>query len=109
MEVLDCPLDAARDNHRPRLPANLPGREQVVDPFHVSKSEPADALVAVHGLIDSIYLKELARKVKRGLAGQMGRGFSTGAMQYGCDKIPVFDPSGATDPDGRPVVLADVG
>jgi site-specific DNA recombinase len=35
----------------------------------------------------------------------MDRGFSTGAMQYGYDKIPVFDPSGATDPDGRPVVI----
>ena len=70
-----------------------------------SDSEQADALVAVHGLIDSMYLKELAKKVKRGLAGQMDRGFSTGAMQYGYDKIPVFDPSGAKDADGRPIVI----
>jgi site-specific DNA recombinase len=70
-----------------------------------SESEQADALVAVHGLIDSMYLKELAKKVKRGLAGQMDRGYSTGARQYGYDKVPVFDPSGATDPDGRPVVI----
>jgi DNA invertase Pin-like site-specific DNA recombinase len=62
-----------------------------------SDSEQADALVAVHGLIDSMYLKELAKKVKRGLAGQMDRGFSTGGDQYGYDKIPVFDPSGAKD------------
>jgi site-specific DNA recombinase len=34
-----------------------------------SDSEQADALVAVHGLIDSLYLKELAKKIKRGLAG----------------------------------------
>jgi DNA invertase Pin-like site-specific DNA recombinase len=40
----------------------------------ISESEQADALVAVHGLIDSLYLKELAKKVKRGLAGQMDRG-----------------------------------
>ena len=70
-----------------------------------SDSEQADALVAVHGLIDSMYLKELAKKVKRGLAGQMDRGFSTGAKQYGYDKIAVFDPSGAKDADGRPVVI----
>jgi DNA invertase Pin-like site-specific DNA recombinase len=70
-----------------------------------SESEQADALVPVHGLIDLMYLKELAKKVRRGLAGQMDRGFSTGAMQYGYDKIPVFDPSGATDPDGRPVLI----
>ena len=70
-----------------------------------SESEQADAMVAVHGLIDSIYLKELAKKVRRGIAGQMDRGFSTGAMQYGYDKVAVFDPSGAKDPDGRPIVL----
>lgn len=70
-----------------------------------SDSEQADALVAVHGLIDSMYLKELAKKVRRGLAGQMDRGFSTGARQYGYDKVPVFDPSGRTDPDGRPLVI----
>ena len=70
-----------------------------------SESEQADALVTVHGLIDSMYLKELAKKVKRGLAGQMDRGFSTGAGQYGYDKVPVFDPSGAKDADGRPVMI----
>ena len=70
-----------------------------------SDSDQADALVAVHGLIDSMYLKELAKKVKRGLAGQMDRGFSTGAVQYGYDKIAVFDPSGAKDADGRPIVV----
>jgi DNA invertase Pin-like site-specific DNA recombinase len=70
-----------------------------------SESEQADALVTVHGLIDSLYLRELAKKVRRGIAGQMDRGFATGAMQYGYDKIPVFDPSGAKDPDGRPVVI----
>jgi hypothetical protein len=70
-----------------------------------SDCEQADALVAVHGLIDSLYLKELAKKVRRGIAGQMDRGFSTGAMQYGYDKIAVFDPSGAKDADGRPILL----
>jgi site-specific DNA recombinase len=35
----------------------------------------------------------------------MDRGFSTGGMQYGYDKIPVFDPSGAKDADGRPIVI----
>src|SRR5687768_8347312 len=70
-----------------------------------SDSEQADALVTVHGLIDSMYLKELAKKVKRGLAGQLDRGFSTGARQYGYDKIPVSDPSGRKDPDGRPALV----
>jgi site-specific DNA recombinase len=70
-----------------------------------SASEQADALVAVHGLIDSLYLKELAKKVKRGLAGQMDWGFSTGARQYGFRKILVPDPSGKKDAHGQPMAL----
>jgi site-specific DNA recombinase len=48
-----------------------------------SASEQADALVAVHGLIDSLYLKELAKEVQRGLIGQYERGFATGSRTYG--------------------------
>jgi site-specific DNA recombinase len=74
-----------------------------------SESEQADALVAVHGLIDSMFLKELAKKVKRGIAGQMDREFSTGGGQYGYAKTPVFDPAGAKDADGRPMVIGCQG
>jgi site-specific DNA recombinase len=35
-----------------------------------SDSEQAESLVAVHGLVDSLYLRELAKKVIRGLAGR---------------------------------------
>ena len=70
-----------------------------------SDSEQADALVTVHGLIDSLYLKELAKKIKRGLAGQLERGFATGARQYGYRTIPVPDPSGKKDDHGHPALL----
>jgi site-specific DNA recombinase len=70
-----------------------------------SDSDQADALVTVHGLIDSLYLKELGKKTKRGLAGQMDRGFSTGGRQYGYRKIPVFDASGKKDAHGHPVSI----
>lgn len=66
-----------------------------------SDSDQADALVAVHGLIDSMYLKELAKKVRRGIVGQMDRGFSTGAMQYGYDKIAEFDLGSRWAPEVR--------
>src|SRR5438309_2311527 len=33
-----------------------------------SASEQADSLVAMHGLVDQLYLKEMAKKIKRGLA-----------------------------------------
>lgn len=70
-----------------------------------SESEQADALVAVHGLIDSMYLKELAKKIKRGLAGQLERGYSTGARTYGYRTIPEPDPSGRKDDHGHPALL----
>ena len=54
-----------------------------------SESEQADALVTVHGLIDSLYLKELGKKVSRGLAGQLDRGYATGARQYGYRTTPI--------------------
>ena len=44
-----------------------------------SDSDQADALVTVHGLVDSLYLKETAKKIKRGLGGQLERGSATGA------------------------------
>ena len=69
-----------------------------------SDSEQADALVAVHGLIDSLYLKELAKKVQRGLIGQHERGFATGSKTYGYRTIPVPDASGRKDPRGQPVL-----
>ena len=38
---------------------------------------------SMHGLVDSLYLKEMAKKIKRGLAGQLERGFVTGGKTYG--------------------------
>src|SRR5688500_19474406 len=40
-----------------------------------SASEQAETLVAVHGLVDSLYLRELAAKIRRGLRGQIIRAF----------------------------------
>jgi hypothetical protein len=70
-----------------------------------SDSEQAEPLVAVHGLIDSLYLKELAKKIRRGLAGQQERGFATGGRTFGYRTIAVPDPSGKKDPNGGPVLL----
>ena len=70
-----------------------------------SDSEQVDALVTVHGLIDSLYLKELAKKIKRGLAGQLERGFATGSKTYGYRTLPVPDLSGRKNSDGTPALL----
>jgi DNA invertase Pin-like site-specific DNA recombinase len=70
-----------------------------------SASEQAETLVAVHGVVDSLYLREMAKKIKRGLAGQLERGFATGAITFGYRTVPVPDPSGKTDVNGYPVLL----
>src|SRR5262249_47831172 len=69
-----------------------------------SDSDQAEVLTAVHGIVDSLYLKELAKKVKRGLAGQVERGFATGSATYGYRTRPVEDPSGKTV-NGSPAII----
>jgi site-specific DNA recombinase len=61
-----------------------------------SALESAETLVAVHGVVDSLYLREL---------GQLDRGFATGGITYGYRTVPVLDPSGKLDPHGHPLLL----
>ena len=56
-----------------------------------SNSDQAEMMVAVNGLIDSSYIKGMTAKIKRGLRGQLERGFATGAITYGYDTFPVPD------------------
>lgn len=69
-----------------------------------SASEQAETLVAVHGLVDGLYLREMAHKIRRGLAGQVERGFSTGGRRFGYRTVAVPDGSGQLDADGAPRV-----
>src|SRR6185437_16577501 len=43
----------------------------------------------VHGLVDSLFLKELAKKTHRGMEGLALRGMHTGGRVYGYRSIPV--------------------
>lgn len=70
-----------------------------------SASEQAETLVAVHGMVDSLYLREMRTKIRRGVMGQLTRGYHTGARIYGYRTIPVLDPSGRIDGDGRPAIV----
>jgi DNA invertase Pin-like site-specific DNA recombinase len=54
-----------------------------------TRSEQADVLVTVHGLVDSLYVKELAKKTHRGLEGAFLRGFHAGGRCFGYRNIPV--------------------
>lgn len=69
-------------------------------------NEQAETLIAVHGVVDSLYLREMAKKIRRGLAGQLERGFWTGGITYGYRTVPVPDPSGKLDPTtGYPLLM----
>jgi site-specific DNA recombinase len=52
-------------------------------------SEQADVLMTVHGLVDSLYVKELAKKRHRGLEGAFLRGLHAGGRCYGYRNVPV--------------------
>src|SRR5437667_5205581 len=54
-----------------------------------SQSEQADVLVTVHGLVDSLHVKELAKKTHRGLEGAFLRGFHAGGRCFGYRNVPV--------------------
>ena len=70
-----------------------------------SDNEQAETLLTVHGLVDGLYLQEMSKKIRRGLAGQLDRGFSVGHRTFGYKSVPVPDPSGKLDSDGHPVLL----
>src|SRR3990172_7004492 len=61
-------------------------------------------LATVIGWKDEAYLEDLREKTRRGLGGQVRRGFSAGGRTYGYHTVPVVDES-RIDAHGRPVVI----
>ena len=56
-----------------------------------SSNEQADVLMAVHGIMDSQYVKELAKKTHRGLEGNVLRGFHAGGRCFGYRSLQTAD------------------
>ena len=54
-------------------------------------SEQSDVQVTVHGLVDSLYVKELAKKTHRGLESCAINGLHTGGRCYGFTAVAVGD------------------
>jgi site-specific DNA recombinase len=54
-----------------------------------SHQDQAETLFTIHGLIDSSYVRELAKKTHRGLEGCVLRDLSAGGRCFGYDTIPV--------------------
>ena len=61
-----------------------------------SKDEQAQVLVTVHGMVDSLYVKELAKKTHRGLEGLVLKGRHAGGRTFGYDTVPAEDGVGKT-------------
>ncbi len=69
-----------------------------------SDSEQFEVLLATHGIVDSLYIRELAKKVYRGMEGRALKGLHTGGRCFGYRNQPIEDP-GKTDSYGRPVIV----
>jgi len=62
-----------------------------------------DVVLPIHGIVDALYLKELAKKTQRGMAGQVLAGYNPGGRTYGYNYTPIDDPSGVLDKKTRQV------
>ena len=65
-----------------------------------TSDETAEEMIIVQGLVDSLYIKNLARDTHRGIKGQVLKGFSGGGRRYGFRSEPVFN--GKVDIYGMP-------
>ncbi len=68
-----------------------------------SDSEQSDILMAVHGITDSTYIKELSKKTFRGLEGKVLNRLHHGGRVFGYKSSPIFDES-RRDQYGRPMI-----
>ena len=64
-----------------------------------TQKETAPEIITLHGMVDSLYIRELAKKTHRGIEGQMLKGYSTGGKIYGYKSKPIY--SGKNDPYGN--------
>jgi site-specific DNA recombinase len=68
-----------------------------------TESEQAEVLLATHGIVDSLYIRELSKKVYRGVEGRALHGLHTGVRCFGYRNEPIEDAT-QRDPYGRPKI-----
>ncbi len=68
-----------------------------------SESEQADVLFAVHGIVDSLYIKELGKKTYRGIEGRVLAHQHAGGRIFGYRNVPITHPD-RRDQYGRPLI-----
>lgn len=69
---------------------------QGIDTSH----EAAEEMITINGLIDSLYIRNLAKETHRGIEGQVLKGYSGGGKRYGYYSVPVYN--GKVDICGNP-------
>jgi hypothetical protein len=52
-------------------------------------SEQAEVLIATHGIVDSLYIKQLGKKTHRGVEGRALQGLHTGGRCFGYRSVPI--------------------
>jgi site-specific DNA recombinase len=68
-----------------------------------TSSEQAELLVGVHGIVDSLYLKDLAKRTYRGVEQLAINGLHTGGRVFGYRRVPIESKT-ERDSRGRPVI-----
>lgn len=68
-----------------------------------SESEQGEVLLATHGIVDSLYIRELGKKTHRGLEGKVLHSLHAGGRIFGYRSVPIEDPE-RRDQYGRPLI-----
>jgi site-specific DNA recombinase len=68
-----------------------------------TESEQAEVLLATHGIVDSLYIRELAKTTHRGVEGRALQGFHTGGRCFGYRNVPIEDAT-RVDQHGRSLI-----
>lgn len=74
--------------------------------FYVSQNidtahETAEEMITINGLIDSLFIRNLAKETHRGMEGQVLKGFSAGGRRFGYYSEPIY--ASKVDIYGRPI------
>ncbi len=61
----------------------------IADGYDSNAGESRFVLRGMRGIVNEVYRRDLPPKIRRGLAGQIERGFHAGGMSYGYRSVPV--------------------
>jgi site-specific DNA recombinase len=68
-----------------------------------SANEQAETMLGFHGMVDSLYLKDLAKRTFRGVQDRALRGLHTGGRVFGYKRMPIENDE--LDSHGRPLIV----